>query len=108
MTARTGKLPDVYVEEVVFLRSCGSSDRAILTALGVSAAALSRALYRADRADLARPFNRIQRQERRSGCPSCGSPHAVERRSRTGLCYACVVPLLTEFQAEAATRRRTS
>lgn len=105
MTSEKGP---IYVEEVVFLRSCGTSDHEILHALHVTPAALSRALYREGRKDLAAPFARIQWRERSAICPQCGGPRDALARNRTGLCYRCVVPLLSGFQAEATAARRAA
>jgi ribosomal protein L37E len=71
---KCGTRRDAYAEEVEFLRSCGLGDGEILRRLNTTATALSRALYRADRPDLARPFERIARGSRRNGtCRDCGT-----------------------------------
>jgi hypothetical protein len=54
------------VEEVAFLHMCGVSAYEWAARLGMTNGALSRALYRAGRADLARPVERIRGRYRRA------------------------------------------
>lgn len=55
---------DYYAEDVEFLRQGGCGDVEILRSLNVNAGQLMRALYRAGRADLARPFAAMEKRQR--------------------------------------------
>jgi len=57
---------DMYAEEVEHLLSFGTPIPAILKALGVTPSALSKALYREGRTDLANPIARYQWKMRRA------------------------------------------
>jgi hypothetical protein len=65
------------IEEVEFLRSCAVSDAEIVRRMGTTAGALGKALRRAGRADLARPFESLYARTRAVGrrC-ECGAPIA--------------------------------
>lgn len=84
---------DVVLEEVEHLLGFGDRPRRIAAQLGMQPEAIARALYRADRPDLARAFERIRgpRRTKRSPrpthpCPGCGgqaSRNAAQCRSCT-------------------------
>lgn len=73
MNHSTAKIRDYYLEEVVFLKSCGTSDNQILTRLNVTPTALAKALEREGRQDLARPFWAIRRRMMAGVCSECGA-----------------------------------
>lgn len=83
-----GPVAQGYVEDVEFLVSTGETAPAIAARLGRAPATLSRALYRAGRADLARPFERLAQAVRAPGvCAFCGGPCDHKARS----CWRCAV-----------------
>ena len=75
------------VEEVEFLTSCGESPERIIERLGTTATALAKSLRRADRPDLARPFECIRNKQRAEGrtC-ACGNPIKTYHHNR---CWDC-------------------
>ena len=60
------KVRGVYAEEVEDMRAYGTSPASILAALDVTAANLTRALYREGRPDLAHQFGRLAWAERKA------------------------------------------
>lgn len=84
--------PDEYLEEVEFLRSCGTSDAQIATRLGVQPGSVAKAVRRAGRPDLAAPFERLANaarprgpRDRKKVCPGCGGVCNAKSRA----CMAC-------------------
>lgn len=52
-------------EDVTELAANGETPERIATRLGMTPAAIARAMYRAERPDLARPFNALDKRTRR-------------------------------------------
>lgn len=81
---------DVVVEEVLFLSAAGVPAPEVLNRLGMTATAVSRALQRSERYDLARPFQTIARSgypRRTRTCADCGTRICVESTR----CRSCEV-----------------
>lgn len=83
----SAKVRDYYAEEVEHLTSFGLHPEATAARIGVSVQTLARALYREQRPDLARPFERLHNQERARGrvC-ACGNRIGSHRAFR---CHPC-------------------
>jgi hypothetical protein len=74
------------VEEVEFLRSCGTSHAEIVTRLDTTPGALAKALDRAGRPDLARPFWTIRRRQMSGTCHDCGATTSHPSYTRCQRC----------------------
>jgi hypothetical protein len=69
------------LDEVQFLREVGESDAAICARLDMTPAAVARALQRAGRPDLARPFEQLRERPLPGTCRFCGRPCSHGRRA---------------------------
>jgi hypothetical protein len=74
------------VEEVEHMLSCSESPTAIAERLGLLAGSVARALYRAERPDLAVRFEAARRATRGKPCVECGQWVRTHQASRCKPC----------------------
>ena len=80
---------EIVVEEVEFMTSCGVPVNQIARALGISLTGVSRACRRAGRPELATPFDRAYKAERKKPCSDCGTP--IYNDARRERCHPCAM-----------------
>ena len=81
---------EVLAEETEHLLSFGLSHEEVAARLGTNIGALARQLYRAERPDLAAPFERLRKHgERAKVCADCGAKCSHYQRGEVTRCRVC-------------------
>ena len=78
------------VEDVEFLIQYGATPDEVATRLGRTVGAIARGLYRSERPDLARPFERLRKErDRAKVCADCGAKCSHYQRGEVTRCRVC-------------------